>query len=55
MMRQFGPMEAWFIISALRWTLLLSVQSRFIGGGIGGMGVALARTAPPARLRTIAA
>ncbi len=54
MMRQFGPAEAWFIIAALRWTLLLSAVA-FIGGGIGGMGVALARTAPPAWLRTIAA
>jgi polar amino acid transport system permease protein len=53
MMRQFGPMEAWFIISALRWTLLLSAVA-FIGGGIAGMGVALARTAPPAWLRAIA-
>ena len=45
MIRQFGPTEAWFIIAAVRWTLLLSAIA-FIGGGIAGLGVALARTAP---------
>ena len=50
MIRQFGPAEALFIIEAVRWTLLLSAVA-FIGGGIGGLGVALARTAPPAWLR----
>ena len=54
MIRQFGPAEALFIIEAVRWTLLLSVVA-FIGGGIGGLGVALARTAPPAWLRDVAA
>ena len=54
MMRQFGPAEAWFIITALRWTLLLSAVA-FVGGGIGGMAVALARTAPSTWLRTAAA
>ncbi len=54
MMRQFGLTEAWFIIAALRWTLLLSAVA-FIGGGIAGMGVALARTAPPTWLRGAAA
>ena len=38
----------------MRWTLLLSVVA-FIGGGIGGLGVALARTAPSAWLRDVAA
>jgi polar amino acid transport system permease protein len=54
MIRQFGPSEALFIIEALRWTVLLSVVA-FIGGGIGGLGVALARTAPSAWQRDIAA
>ena len=54
MMRQFGPAEAWFIIAAVRWTLLLSAIA-FVGGGIAGMGMALARTAPSAWLRDIAA
>ena len=53
MIRQFGPAEALFIIEAVRWTLLLSAVA-FIGGGIGGLGVALARTAPPAWLRLAA-
>lgn len=54
MIRQFGPADAWFIIAAVRWTLLLSVVA-FIGGGVAGMGVALARTAPSAWLRDLAA
>lgn len=54
MIRQFGPAEALFIVSAVRWTLLLSVIA-FIGGGIGGLGVALARTAPAAWLRDLSA
>jgi polar amino acid transport system permease protein len=54
MIRQFGPSEALFIIEALRWTVLLSVVA-FIGGGIGGLGVAFARTTPSAWQRDIAA
>jgi len=54
MIHQFGPTEALFIIAAVRWTLLLSAIA-FIGGGIAGLGVALARTAPPAWLRQAAA
>jgi polar amino acid transport system permease protein len=54
MMRTFGINEALFIIEAVRWTLLLSVIA-FIGGGIGGLIVAVARTAPPAWLRQLAA
>jgi len=53
MMRTFGPQEALFIISAVRWTLLLSVIA-FTGGGIAGLIVALARTAPQRWLRTAA-
>ena len=52
-MRAFGINEATFIITAVRWTLLLSALA-FTGGGIGGLLVALARTAPPAWLRRIA-
>ena len=54
MMRHFGPVEALFIIEAVRWTLLLSAIA-FVGGAIAGLGVAIARTAPSAWLRDIAA
>ena len=54
MMRTFGPAEALFIISAVRWTLVLSAIA-FIGGGIAGLLVALARTAAQSWLRTAAA
>jgi polar amino acid transport system permease protein len=54
MIRQFGTAEAWFIIAAVRWTLLLSAIA-FTGGGIAGLIVALARTAPPAWMRHAAA
>jgi len=53
MMRHFGPLEAWFIITAVRWTLLLSAIA-FIGGGLGGLLVALARTTAQRWLRTLA-
>ena len=53
MMRTFGMSEALFIIEAVRWTLLLSVIA-FVGGGIAGLAVAVARTAPPTWLRQIA-
>jgi polar amino acid transport system permease protein len=52
-MRAFGINEALFIIEAVRWTLLLSLLA-FGGGGIFGLVVALARTAPPAWLRRVA-
>ena len=45
MLRPFGPNEVWFIVQAVRWTLLLSAIA-FVGGGIGGLIVALSRTAP---------
>jgi polar amino acid transport system permease protein len=54
MIHPFGSSDALFIIEALRWTLLLSVVA-FVGGGIAGMCVALARTAPSVWLRGIAA
>jgi polar amino acid transport system permease protein len=54
MMRTFGTNEALFIIAAVRWTLLLSVIA-FVGGGVAGLIVAVARTAPPAWLRQAAA
>ena len=53
MIRHFGPNEVLFIVEAVRWTLLLSAIA-FLGGGLGGLVVALARTAPPAGLRALA-
>ncbi len=53
MSRAFGPNELLFIIEALRWTLLLTLVA-FIGGGIGGFIVALARTSPSRPARFIA-
>jgi polar amino acid transport system permease protein len=52
-MRTFGWPELWFVLLALRWTLLLSLVA-FVGGGIVGFVVALMRTAPVAPLRWIA-
>ena len=42
-MRGFGLNEIIFIIAAVRWTLLLSLVA-FLGGAVGGVLVALART-----------
>ena len=51
MSRAFGPNEFLFLVEALRWTVLLTIVA-FIGGGIGGFIVALARVSPsrPARM-----
>ncbi len=43
-MRTFGSQEVWFILQAAQWTVLLSLIA-FVGGAIGGLAVALARTA----------
>lgn len=53
MIRQFGPDEALFIVSALRWTLVLTALSLLIGGAIG-FAVALARVARPRAARFLA-
>lgn len=42
MIRAFGLPEFWFIVFAIRWTLLLSATA-FVCGGIAGLAVALAR------------
>ena len=42
-MRSLGPNEIWFILLAVRWTLLLSIAA-FAGGTIGGLLIALMRT-----------
>jgi polar amino acid transport system permease protein len=49
-MRPLGPNELFFILEAARWTLLLSVVA-FLGGALGGVIVALARTGAYRSLR----
>jgi polar amino acid transport system permease protein len=52
-MRVLSEGDILFIVTAVRWTLLLSMAA-FIGGGIGGLVVALARTAEFKWLRFLA-
>lgn len=51
MSRAFGPNELIFLLEALRWTVALTLVA-FVGGGMGGFIVALARVSParPARI-----
>jgi polar amino acid transport system permease protein len=53
-MRSLGPNELLFILLATRWTLALSAIA-FLGGGVGGLAVALARTGSLAWLRVLSA
>lgn len=50
MLRQLGPDEILYIVLAVRWTFLLSAIA-FVGGGIGGLLIALARTSGYKALR----
>jgi polar amino acid transport system permease protein len=52
-MRQLGLNDILFILAAVRWTLLLSIAA-FVGGTIGGVVVALARTSETGWQRLIA-
>ncbi|TCR67126.1 amino acid ABC transporter permease [Bosea sp. BK604] len=52
-MRELGPNEILFILAAVRWTLLLSLVA-FIGGALGGLLIALARTSELKWLRLLA-
>jgi polar amino acid transport system permease protein len=52
MIRTFGWNEFLFILGAVRWTLALSVIA-FVGGGLGGLAVALARTSANRVLRQL--
>jgi polar amino acid transport system permease protein len=52
-MRTFGTQDIWFILLAARWTIGLSLIA-FVGGAIGGIAVALARTADLPALQRIA-
>ena len=42
-MRTFGFPDLWFIVQAAQWTIALSLIA-FVGGAIGGLVIALART-----------
>lgn len=53
-LRNFGPDELWLLLLAARWTVLLSLAA-FIGGGLLGFVVAIARVSPFAWLRVLAA
>ena len=52
-MRQFGLPEIWILLAALRWTVLLAALA-FVGGGVAGLLVTLARIARPWPLRAFA-
>jgi polar amino acid transport system permease protein len=51
--RSFGWNEFLFILQAAKWTIALSAIA-FAGGAVGGLAVALARTAPISWLRLLA-
>jgi polar amino acid transport system permease protein len=53
-LRDFGFDEFWLLLLAARWTVLLSLAA-FVGGGVLGFVVAVARIAPVAWLRGLAA
>lgn len=52
-MRELGSGDIIFILASLRWTILLSIIA-LIGGGAGGMVVALSRTSEFRPLRLLA-
>jgi polar amino acid transport system permease protein len=53
-MDKFGLPEMFFLLQGLKWTLLLTIIS-FTGGGIIGLGIALARISPIPVVRRISA
>lgn len=54
MIREFSSADLTFIVLAVRWTLILSAIA-FLGGALGGLLIALARTSASRLLRRIAA
>jgi len=52
--RDFEWAEFVFLLGAMRWTIALSLIA-FVGGGVGGLLIALARTSRNALLRGVAA
>ena len=53
-MRSFGAGDLLILLLALRWTVLLSLVA-FVGGGVGGVVIALARVARLRWVRVLAA
>lgn len=53
MLRDFGQNEVFYLLLAARWTVLLSAVA-FVGGGIAGLALAIARIAPWRWLRILA-
>jgi polar amino acid transport system permease protein len=53
-MEKFGLPELFFLFQGLKWTVLLTLIS-FAGGGVIGLGIALARVSPNAIIRRAAA
>jgi len=54
MIRPFGTGEFLYILSGVQWTVLLSLMA-FVGGGVLGLFLALARTSPWPLLRSLVA
>jgi polar amino acid transport system permease protein len=54
MIREFSISEVWFLVLALRWTVLLTLVS-FIGGSLGGLLIAVLRVSRSPVLRGAAA
>jgi polar amino acid transport system permease protein len=52
-MDKFGPQELFFLLHGLKWTLLLTMIS-FVGGGVIGLAIALARLSHIAVVRRLA-
>ena len=54
MIREFSSTDVLFIVMAVRWTLILSAVA-FLGGAVGGLAIALARTSGSKLLRRVSA
>jgi polar amino acid transport system permease protein len=53
LIREFTAYELWFLLQAVRWTVLLAVIA-FLGGGVVGLGVAILRIARAGPWRAVA-
>ena len=54
MIREFTLGEAWFLLLAVRWTVLLTLVA-FLGGTVGGLAIAVLRVSRSGALRGAAA